>query len=95
MAIVRERYHDFGPTLAQEKLLEIHEVQVSKETVRKWMVADGIWVTRAARGPKLTVREKDRIRAGWAEAAPDLLPTRTVAKRTFLLCQKADISTLP
>lgn len=53
MAIVRERYHDFGPTLAQEKLLELHKVQVSKETVRKWMVADGIWVTRAARGPKV------------------------------------------
>jgi transposase len=53
MAIVRERYHDFGPTLAQEKLVELHEVQVSKETVRKWMVADGMWVTRAARGPKV------------------------------------------
>jgi hypothetical protein len=44
---------------------------------------------------KLTVREKERIRAGWAEAAPDLLPTRSAPKRTFLLCQKADISTLP
>ena len=53
MGIVRERYHDFGPTLAQEKLFEVHEVQVSKETVRKWMVADGMWVTRTARGAKV------------------------------------------
>jgi len=35
---------------------------------------------------KLTVREKERIRAGWAEAAPDLLPTRSAPERTFLLC---------
>jgi len=35
---------------------------------------------------KLTVREKERIRAGWAEAAPDLLRTRSAPKRTFLLC---------
>jgi hypothetical protein len=53
IAIVRERYHDFGPTLAQEKLVELHEVEASKETVRKWMVAEGIWVTRAARGAKV------------------------------------------
>ena len=44
---------------------------------------------------KLTVREKNRIRAGWAEAAPDMALRRTVAKRTSLLCEKADISTLP
>ena len=53
MAIVRERYHDFGPTLAREKLVEVHGVHVSKETARKWMVEDGIWITRAARWPKV------------------------------------------
>jgi hypothetical protein len=35
---------------------------------------------------KLTVREKTRIRAGWAEAAPELDLTRSVPKRTSLLC---------
>jgi hypothetical protein len=35
---------------------------------------------------KLTVREKNRIRAGWAEAAPDMALSRTVAKWTSLLC---------
>jgi hypothetical protein len=31
--IVRQRYIDFGPTLACEKLLELHDLRVSKETL--------------------------------------------------------------
>jgi hypothetical protein len=50
--IVRELYCDFGPTLAQEKLLELHGVRVAKETLRKWMATAGIWLTRAKRLPK-------------------------------------------
>src|SRR3954470_4469329 len=34
--IVRDRYADFGPTLAREKLLELHDLRVSKETLRTW-----------------------------------------------------------
>jgi hypothetical protein len=41
MAIVRARYADFGPTLAAEKLAEIHGCYVSRETLRKWMIEDG------------------------------------------------------
>lgn len=44
--IVRQHYHDFGPTLALEKLSELHEVPVSKETLRKWMIQAGIWNSR-------------------------------------------------
>jgi hypothetical protein len=50
--IVRQLYCDFGPTLAREKLLELHSVHVAKETLRKWMAAAGIWLTRAQRLPK-------------------------------------------
>src|SRR5262245_42415210 len=32
---VRERYADFGPTLACEKLRELHDIRVSVETLRK------------------------------------------------------------
>jgi hypothetical protein len=52
------------PTLAQEKLVEHHEVRVSKETVRKWMVADGMWVTRVARGPKVHQPRRPRACLG-------------------------------
>lgn len=44
--LVRQNYHDFGPTLALEKLTELHDVSVSKETLRKWMIAAGIWISR-------------------------------------------------
>jgi predicted ArsR family transcriptional regulator len=36
--LVRERYCDFGPTLAHEKLSELHGITVSIETLRKWQV---------------------------------------------------------
>jgi len=42
--IVRERYADFGPTLACEKLLELHDLRVSKETLRVWLIGAGIWI---------------------------------------------------
>ena len=47
--IVRQSYADFGPTLAAEKLAERHGVHVSKETLRKWMVEDGLWLDRRRR----------------------------------------------
>ena len=49
VALVRERYADFGPTLAAETLAERHDLKVSRETLRKWMQADGIWLSRKQR----------------------------------------------
>ena len=42
LTLVRERYWDFGPTLAHEKLTELHGVKVSVETLRQRMTADGL-----------------------------------------------------
>ena len=49
VALVREHYPDFGPTLAAEKLAERHDLKVSRETLRGWMQQAGIWVSRAER----------------------------------------------
>ncbi|MEP9400171.1 ISNCY family transposase [Mesorhizobium sp. KR2-14] len=49
LAIVRERYADFGPTLAAEKLAEHAGLRVSRETLRKWMSDDGLWLSRQQR----------------------------------------------
>ena len=49
MAIVKERYADFGPTLAAEKLLELHDLTISRETLRAWMIAEGLWLDRKKR----------------------------------------------
>ena len=52
LALIRERYADFGPTLPAEKMRELHRFFVSKETLRQWMKADGLWLTRKQRIPQ-------------------------------------------
>lgn len=49
LELVRQSYRDFGPTLAAEVLLERHGVEVSRETLRKWMVEAGLWLSRKQR----------------------------------------------
>lgn len=44
LALLREKYSDFGPTLAAEKLSERHDISVSVDTLRNWMTADGLWI---------------------------------------------------
>ncbi|GAB1582023.1 ISNCY family transposase [Phyllobacterium phragmitis] len=51
--LVRAHYADFGPTLAREKLVEWHQVSVSKETLRKWMTEAGLWTSRRERKRQL------------------------------------------
>jgi transcriptional regulator with XRE-family HTH domain len=45
-------YQGFGPTLAAEYLRERHGIEVSKETVRQWMMDAKLW-----RGKKAKVRQ--------------------------------------
>ncbi|KKC23815.1 ISNCY family transposase [Sphingomonas sp. SRS2] len=52
LALVREHYHDFGPTLATEYLAERHDVVISNESLRKWMISAGLWKDRDARRPR-------------------------------------------
>src|SRR6058998_2828552 len=49
LALIRERYPDFGPTFAHQKLTEEHGLAFSVETLRGWMTAAGLWVPRAQR----------------------------------------------
>jgi hypothetical protein len=51
LSLVRERYPDFGPTLAAEKLATQHGCSISRETLRGWMIADGLWTDRRHRLP--------------------------------------------
>jgi Helix-turn-helix domain len=53
LSIIRERYADFGPTLACEKLYECHGIRLAKETVRSLMTDAGLWVPRRQRPPKI------------------------------------------
>src|SRR5471032_1334545 len=53
LALIRERYEDFGPTLACEKLRECHGIDLAVETVRTLMMASGLWIPRKQRPPKI------------------------------------------
>src|SRR3989454_4399882 len=48
--LVRREYADFGPTLAAEYLAKEHRVEVSKETLRKWLSEAGVWKRKRRRG---------------------------------------------
>jgi hypothetical protein len=39
-------WHDFKPTFASEQLAKRHQIEVNKETMRQWMIAEGIWQSR-------------------------------------------------
>ncbi len=47
--LVRANYADFGPSLAAEMLLSKHDLKVSRETLRKWMMSEGLWRSRKQR----------------------------------------------
>jgi hypothetical protein len=51
LALVHEHYSDFGPTLAAEKLAARHGLRVGVETLRQWMMSDGLWKDRRHRLP--------------------------------------------
>jgi transposase len=38
----RDHFHDFGPTLAREKLAE-RDLHVGLETLRRWLIEEGLW----------------------------------------------------
>ena len=44
--IIKKKYADFKPTLASEKLLELHAIRVGREKLRQIMIAKGIWRVR-------------------------------------------------
>jgi len=48
LRILREPdWHDFGPTFASEQLSKRHDIHVSDETVRVWMMEGGLWKSRS------------------------------------------------
>ncbi len=49
--LLKEKYEDFGPTLAHEKLTEVHQLQLSRESVRRIMIVEGMWKPKRAKKP--------------------------------------------
>jgi transposase len=55
---VQEKYAGFGPTLAAEHLASEDQLQVHPETLRRWMLAEGLW--KRARKRKQHRKRRER-----------------------------------
>jgi len=49
---LKEKYHDFGPKFASEKLLENHQITLSKEMIRVIMIKQNLWQPRSRKTNK-------------------------------------------
>ena len=86
--ILRQKeYQGFGPTLASEYLAKKHGVKASKETVRKWMVAAGLWQAEKAKVGRVHTWRERRERFGelvqWDTSDHDWLEGR--GERLYLI----------
>lgn len=61
ISLIRDKYPDFGPTFACEKLREIHGLALSAETLRKWMVEEGLWRERRRKIVRIYQRRQRRL----------------------------------
>ena len=53
LKLILSKYPDFGPTLAHEKLVELHHLKLSVESVRQIMISSGIWKPKRARAARI------------------------------------------
>ncbi|MFH2021710.1 MAG: ISNCY family transposase [Patescibacteria group bacterium] len=65
MELIKEKYYDFAPTLASEKLLENHKIKLSVEKLRQEMIEVGIW--KPKRKKKAQVHQLRERRACFGE----------------------------
>src|SRR3984957_13490008 len=63
LARLRQRYADFGPTLAAEHLAQ-EGFSVSRETLGKWVTKAALWTPRAQRVKAVHVWRERRARFG-------------------------------
>lgn len=58
--LLKSTYFGFGPTLAAEKLQERDALTLSEETVRKWMIQEGLWHAGKRKACKIYQRRQRR-----------------------------------
>lgn len=81
LVVLREpEWHDFGPTFASQQLAKRHQIKVSKETVRGWMKAAGLWKSRERKVKQVHQWRERRAHCGelvqWDTSTHDWLEGR-------------------
>jgi transposase len=79
LARIRQRYADFGPTLAAEHLAK-EGLVVSRETLRKWMTKAAFWRPRSQRVKKIHVW-RERMASFGELVMQDTSPFRWLEER--------------
>jgi biotin operon repressor len=78
--LLRPVYRGFGPTLAAEYLAKKHDIEVSRETVRQWMMGAKLWRVHKQRVEKIHEWRPRRSRFGelvqWDTSPHDWLEGR-------------------
>ena len=81
--IVKIKYPDFGPTFANEKLLEVHDLRLSISVLRKGMIKEGLYKPRRTR----------RTQKKSIEIAEKVCSLRE--QHPHILCNSSGLLTLP
>ena len=58
LRLYRDRYNDFGPTLASEKLFEIDRISINDETLRLWLIQENIPYKKRKKRPHRQWRQR-------------------------------------
>jgi hypothetical protein len=64
LELIKKNYHDFGPTLAREKLIENHEVKISYSSIRDLMIANDLWTSKRKKHVVIHQLRKRRSQEG-------------------------------
>lgn len=64
LTLLAEKYEDFGPTLAAEKLLELDGITVSRETIRLLQIGARLWKPKRRRARRVFQTRERRPRFG-------------------------------
>jgi transposase len=96
LKLVKAKYGDFGPTLACEYLAKSHGVTVSKETLRQWLMAEGLRRGRRRQVEEVHVWRPRRSCRGelvqWDTSVHDWLEGR--GRRLYLVAMIDDATSL-
>lgn len=64
LQLYKSKYPDFGPTFANEKLFEIHQIKISKETLRKHLIKEGLWESHSKKNYETHMWRERKHHAG-------------------------------
>jgi len=92
--LTAEVYAGFGPTLAAEYLCKLHGIEVSKETLRQWMIRAKLWRAKTEKVKKVHAWRPRRSRFGelvqWDTSEHDWLEGR--GEKLYLIVMIDDAS---